>query len=67
MEKERVSLTLDKSIVTEAKQRAEESDRSLSQYVNLVLRDYMHRQDILDKVMVKEQPIYNHNKPYHWV
>ncbi len=67
MGKEKVSLTLDKEVIAEAKQRAEETDRSLSQYVNLVLKDYMHRQDILDKVMVKEQPIYKSNKPTHWL
>lgn len=39
--KEKVSITLDSEILNKAKQFAEEDDRSLSQYINLVLRKHI--------------------------
>lgn len=39
--KQHVSLTLDEEIVTKIKLMAEESDRSFSQYINLVLRKHI--------------------------
>ena len=41
--KERVSLTLDGPIVEQIKQLAEYEDRSLSSYINLVLRDHLEQ------------------------
>ena len=43
--KEKVSLTLDWNLVERLKQLAEEDDRSLSQYINLVLRRYVESID----------------------
>lgn len=41
--KERVSITLDGDIVEKVKVLAEEQDRSVSQYINLVLKNYLKR------------------------
>lgn len=41
--KERVSLTLDNTIVQELKELAEYEDRSLSSYINLVLREHLEK------------------------
>ena len=37
----KVSITLDIDLLEKLKQLAEEDDRSLSQYINLILKDYM--------------------------
>lgn len=39
--KTKVSITLDAEIIDEIKSLAEQDDRSFSQYVNLVLREYL--------------------------
>ncbi len=39
--KEKVSITLDSDIVCEIKQLAETDDRSFSQFVNKVLKEYI--------------------------
>lgn len=39
--KEKVSITLDNDIVKEIKIMAEEDDRSFSQFINKVLKDYI--------------------------
>lgn len=39
--KQKVSITLDENIIEEIKKLAENSDRSFSQYVNLVLKEYL--------------------------
>ena len=39
--KERISLTLDGPIIEKVKELAEYEDRSLSSYINLVLRDHL--------------------------
>ena len=46
--KEKVSITLDTDIINRIKHLAEQDDRSFSQYVNLVLKEY------LDKISNKE-------------
>lgn len=43
--KEKVSITLDSEVLNKAKQFAEEDDRSLSQYINLVLRKHIFTQE----------------------
>ena len=40
-----ISLSLDSDVVERLRILAEEKDRSLSAHVNLVLRDYLRRQD----------------------
>ena len=37
----KVSITLDSEIIDEIKILAEEDDRSISQYINLVLKEYL--------------------------
>ena len=39
--KTKVSITLDTTIIEEIKRLAEEDDRSFSQYINLILREYL--------------------------
>ena len=43
--KQKVSITLDADVIEKLKILAEESDRSLSQYINLVLRSHLRRQE----------------------
>lgn len=43
--KEKVSITLDSEVLNKVKQFAEEDDRSLSQYINLVLRKHIFTQE----------------------
>ncbi|MCI8361507.1 MAG: toxin-antitoxin system protein [Clostridiales bacterium] len=42
--KKRVSLTLDEETIEESKILADQYDRSLSQYINLVLKDHLGKQ-----------------------
>ncbi len=39
--KTKISITLDSDLVEIVKKLAEEDDRSFSQYVNLIIRDYL--------------------------
>lgn len=39
--KEKISITIDEDVLEELKLRAEEDDRSLSQYINLVLKKHI--------------------------
>lgn len=39
--KEKISITLDENIILELRERAELDDRSLSQYINLILKEYL--------------------------
>ena len=39
--KKSISLTLDEDIIEQVKTLAEDSDRSVSQYVNLVLKEHL--------------------------
>ena len=41
--KEKISITIDNDLLEKLKQRAEEDDRSLSQYINLILKDYLKK------------------------
>jgi len=43
--KTKVSITLDTNIIEQLKELAEKDDRSFSQYVNLILKDYLHFQN----------------------
>ncbi len=42
--KEKVSITLDEDIVKRIRELAEQDDRSFSQYINKVLKDYLSKQ-----------------------
>ena len=39
--KEKISITLDADLIIELKANAEADDRSLSQYINLILKDHI--------------------------
>ena len=39
--KTKVSITLDSDLIEKVKELAEEDDRSFSQYINLIIRNYL--------------------------
>lgn len=39
--KEKISITIDVDILKELREKAEKDDRSLSQYINLILKKYL--------------------------
>ncbi|WP_099466713.1 toxin-antitoxin system protein [Konateibacter massiliensis] len=41
--KEKVSITLDSDVIQEIKDLAENDDRSFSQYINMVLKEYLSK------------------------
>ncbi len=43
--KSKVSITLDSDIIEKIKQLAENDDRSFSQYINLILKDYLNQKE----------------------
>lgn len=43
--KNKVSITLDEDIIEKIKQLAEDDDRSFSQYINMVLKEYLSNND----------------------
>ena len=43
--KEKISITIDQDVLEKARVEAEKDDRSLSQYINLILRDYLKKQE----------------------
>lgn len=43
--KEKISITIDNDILERIKQLAEEDDRSLSQFINLILKEYLKKED----------------------
>lgn len=43
--KNKVSITLDEDIIQEIKKLAEKDDRSFSQYINMVLKEYLSKVD----------------------
>ena len=47
--KSKVSITLDSDILEQLKQLAEKDDRSFSQYINMVLKEYL-----TEKIQKKE-------------
>jgi len=43
--KEKISITIDSDILERVKTEAEEDDRSLSQYINMVLKQHIRNMD----------------------
>ncbi|MBQ2295630.1 MAG: toxin-antitoxin system protein [Clostridia bacterium] len=43
--KEKISITIDSDILETAKNEAEKDDRSLSQYINMVLKQHINQQE----------------------
>lgn len=41
--KEKISITIDSDILEKARIKAEEDDRSLSQYINIVLKEHLKK------------------------
>ncbi len=41
--KEKVSITIDGDVLALAKEKAEADDRSLSQYINLILKEHLKK------------------------
>lgn len=46
--KTKVSITLDTELIEAVRQLAEQDDRSFSQYVNLIIKEYIKKQDMKD-------------------
>lgn len=42
--KEKISITIDEDVLKRVKALAEEDDRSLSQYINLILKKYIENE-----------------------
>lgn len=42
--KEKISITIDSDILKELRKRAEEDDRSLSQYINIILKMHIKKE-----------------------
>ena len=47
--KEKVSITLDEDVIQLIKQLAEKDDRSFSQFINMVLKEYISKMDKTNK------------------
>lgn len=43
--KEKISITLDNDLLVKLREKAEADDRSLSQYINLVLKKHLEEQE----------------------
>ena len=58
--KTKVSITLDTDLIQSIKQLAEEDDRSFSQYVNLILKEYLKDKEMLKNI---KQDVWKHPVP----
>ena len=47
--KEKISITIDGDLLEKLRLRAEEDDRSLSQYINMVLKEHLKKTEKLKK------------------
>ncbi len=43
--KEKISITIDKDVLEKTRAEAEKDDRSLSQYINLILREHLQKME----------------------
>ena len=43
--KEKISITVDSDVLENIREQAEQDDRSLSQYINVVLKDHLKQQE----------------------
>ena len=43
--KEKISITIDNDLLTKLKEEAEKDDRSLSQYINLILKQHIFKNE----------------------
>ena len=51
--KTKVSITLDTTVMEKIKELAEADDRSFSQYINLILKEYLNRKEDSTKREIK--------------
>lgn len=58
--KEKVSITLDAEIIAKIKEMAEEDDRNFSQYINMVLRDWIRKNDPNNTMSITSPPAHPH-------
>jgi len=47
--KEKISITIDSDVLAMARAEAEREDRSLSQYINLILKEHIKKTDAKNK------------------
>ncbi len=45
--KEKISITIDNDVLEKIRKLAENDDRSLSQYINIVLKSHVNKTDLL--------------------
>ncbi|MBQ2876937.1 MAG: toxin-antitoxin system protein [Clostridia bacterium] len=43
--KEKISITIDSDILLKLREKSEHYDRSLSQFINIILKDYLENSD----------------------
>ena len=43
--KTKISITVDEDLIVQIKEKAEKDDRSLSQYINLILKEWVARSE----------------------
>ncbi|MBO4562261.1 MAG: ribbon-helix-helix protein, CopG family [Clostridia bacterium] len=48
--KTKVSITIDEDVIEKIRRLAEDDDRSVSQFINIILKDYIRNQEDLDPV-----------------
>ena len=51
--KQGISITVDADVLEKTKQLAEDVDRSLSQYINLVLKEHLRKTRIKNRILSK--------------
>ena len=44
--KEKISITIDSDILEKIRYKAEQDDRSLSQYINIILKEHVKKSDL---------------------
>lgn len=53
--KEKISITIDSDLLEKIKRAAEKDDRSVSQYINLILKQQIQKQEDMARKVQKEQ------------
>lgn len=53
--KEKISITIDSDLLEKIKRAAEKDDRSVSQYINLILKQQIQKQEDMARKVQNEQ------------
>ena len=53
--KDKISITIDSDILEKIKIEAENDDRSLSQYINLVLKEHLKQKELYNSTSVQHK------------